>query len=297
MIQYRCLNARGMLFVGVALSLCLGGCGSSGSPSPTAPAASLVVTGVAPLSRELDQSIAVSGSVSAWQEMSLGVELTGIRATDVLVEVGDRVRAGQALLRLDSRTLDVQFRQAEAGVTQAQAALELAKANAARGESLVEQGLISSSDSDKLRADLRSAEAQLITALADRDAAGLRLGFATLSAPDDGIISVRAVQPGQEVSAGGELLRLIRVACRSRRGRSHSRETRCRRGTGGTGWQPDQGPGARCLASRRSGHTHRPPVRRSARARTLARWHVCRGPDTARQSPGPRGAAGICRVP
>ena len=114
------------------------------------------------------------------------------------------------LLRLDSRTLDVQFRQAEASVTQAQAALELAGANAARGDSLVEQGLISSSDSDKLRADLRSAEAQLITAQADRDAARLRLGFATLSAPDDGIISARSVQPGQVVSAGSELLRLIR---------------------------------------------------------------------------------------
>jgi RND family efflux transporter MFP subunit len=199
-----------MLFAGIAASTFLVACGSPNPPSTGAPAASLVVTSVAPVSRELDQSIAVSGSVSAWQEMSLGVELTGIRATEVLVEVGDRVHAGQPLLRLDSRTLDVQFRQAEAGVTQAQAALELARANAARGESLVEQGLISSSDSDKLRADLRGAEAQLITAQADRDAARLRLGFATLSAPDDGIISVRSIQPGQVISAGSELLRLIR---------------------------------------------------------------------------------------
>jgi RND family efflux transporter MFP subunit len=210
MTQYRCLYPWGMLFAGIAASTFLVACGSPSSPSTGAPAASLVVTSVAPVSRELDQSIAVSGSVSAWQEMSLGVELTGTRATEVLVEVGDRVRAGQPLLRLDSRTLDVQFRQAEAGVSQAQAALELAKANAARGESLVEQGLISSSDSDKLRADLRSAEAQLITAQADRDAARLRLGFATLSAPDDGIISVRSIQPGQVISAGSELLRLIR---------------------------------------------------------------------------------------
>lgn len=210
MIQYHCLRSRGRLFAGAALAAFVAACGSAEPPSTGVPAASLVVTTVAPVSRELDRAIAVSGSVSAWQEMSLGVELTGIRATEVLVEVGDRVRAGQPLLKLDNRTLDVQFRQADAGVTQAQAALELAGANAARGESLVEQGLISSSDSDKLRADLRSAEAQLITAQADRDAARLRLGFATLSAPDDGIISARLVQPGQVVSAGGELLRLIR---------------------------------------------------------------------------------------
>lgn len=194
----------------VALAAMVAGCGSTEPTPATTPAPSLVVTTVVPVTREVPLSIVVSGSVSAWQEMSLGVELTGNRATEVLVEVGDRVRAGQPLLRLDNRTLDVQFRQANASVTQAEAALELAQANAARGDSLVEQGLISSSDTDKLRAELRSAEAQLITAQADRDAARLRLGFATLSAPDDGIISARSVQPGQVVSAGNELLRLIR---------------------------------------------------------------------------------------
>lgn len=210
MIQYRCLPLRERLFAGAALTVLIAACGSAESPSSAAVTASLVVTTVAPVNREIDRSIAVSGSVSAWQEMSLGVELTGIRATEVLVEVGDRVRAGQPLLKLDNRTLDVQFRQADASVTQAEAALELARANAARGDSLVGQGLISSSDSDKLRADLRSAEAQLLTAQADRDAARLRLGFATLSAPDEGIISARLIQPGQVVSAGSELLRLIR---------------------------------------------------------------------------------------
>jgi RND family efflux transporter MFP subunit len=210
MIQYRCRRSRRRLFAGISLAAFVAACGSAEQPSTNVPAASLVVTTVVPVSRELDRSISVSGSVSAWQEMSLGVELTGTRATEVLVEVGDRVRAGQPLLKLDNRTLEVQFRQADAGVIQAQASLELARANATRGDSLVEQGLISSSDSDKLRADLRSAEAQLITAQADRDAARLRLGFATLSAPDDGIISARSVQPGQVVSAGSELLRLIR---------------------------------------------------------------------------------------
>ncbi len=210
MIQHYCPHSRRRLFVSVALATLLAACGSAKAPSSTTPAAGLVVTTVAPVTREVARSIAVSGSVSAWQEMSLGVELTGNRVTDVLVEVGDHVRAGQSLLHLDSRTLNVQFRQAEASVTQAQAALELAQANSARGDSLVGQGLISSSDSDKLRADLSSAEAQLVAAQADRDAAKLRLSFATLLAPDDGIISARSVQPGQVVTAGSELLRLIR---------------------------------------------------------------------------------------
>lgn len=190
------------------LAALLAGCGDAPETPPPAP--SLVVTTVSPVRQPMERTIAVSGSVAAWQEMYLGVELTGIRVAEVLVEVGDSVRAGQPLLRLDARTLDVQARQADASVAQAKASLELARSNSERGATLVKEGLISSSNADELRATLTGAEAQLATAEADREAARLRLGFATLRAPDAGIISARAVQPGQIVSAGTDLLRLIR---------------------------------------------------------------------------------------
>lgn len=201
---------RGLQLAILAPVLAISACGS-GVPEPAAAAKpSLVVTTTLPEVREVDRALTVSGSVAAWQEMSLGVELTGIRAAEVLVEVGDQVTAGQPLVRLDTRTLEVQARQAEAGLAQARASLELARANAARGERLVADGLISSSDRDELRATLLNAEAQLSTAEANRDAARLNLGYATLRAPDSGVISARSVQPGQVVSASTELLRMIR---------------------------------------------------------------------------------------
>ncbi len=188
----------------------LAACGLD-APAPTASSsASLVVTTVSAQTRDIVRELVASGSVAAWQEMSLGVELSGIRAAEVLVEVGDVVESDQTLLRLDSRTLQVQARQAEASLAQARAGLELARANANRAESLVEQGLVSTSELDQLRADLLSAKAQLTTAQANLEEARLRLSFATLKAPDAGVISARAVQPGQVVSAGNELLRLIR---------------------------------------------------------------------------------------
>jgi RND family efflux transporter MFP subunit len=54
------------------------------------------------------------------------------------------------------------------------------------------------------------ATARLASAKAQREAVALRLSFAELRAPDDGAISRRDVQPGQVVSSGAELLRLIR---------------------------------------------------------------------------------------
>jgi RND family efflux transporter MFP subunit len=191
------------------LAAVLAACGRGGE-APPAPSASLTVAVANPVTQVLDRSIVVSGSVAAWQEMSLGVELAGIRVAAVLVEVGDAVRRGQPLVRLDARTLEVQARQAEAAVAQAEANLTLAEAESERGKALLEQKLISRSDADELTANLLRARAQLTTAEADRDAARLSLGFATLVAPEPGIISARPVQPGQVVAAGTELLRLIR---------------------------------------------------------------------------------------
>ena len=189
--------------------LSVAACSRSGTTAAP-PMASMTVTVAEAARRSVQREVVASGSVAAWQEMSLGVELSGLRIADVRVEPGAQVVAGQALLELDRRTLDIQARQAEASLAQARASLELARAQAVRGEALLAQNLISSADHDGLRANRSKAEAQLASAEAERDAARLRLGFATLRAPDSGVISARNAQPGQIVSAGTELLRLIR---------------------------------------------------------------------------------------
>jgi RND family efflux transporter MFP subunit len=192
------------------LALALVACGPDEPPAPPGPTAGLVVTTTNAANSEITRDLVASGSVAAWQEMSLGVELAGIRAAEVLVEVGDEVEAGDPLVRLDRRTLEVQARQAEASLAQANASLALARGNARRGESLVDEGLISNSELDQLRADELRAEAELTTAQANLEEARLRLSFATLRAPDAGLISARSVQPGQVITTGTELLRLIR---------------------------------------------------------------------------------------
>ena len=160
--------------------------------------------------RAIERGVLASGPIEAWEEMQLGVELNGLRVTALNVDVGQQVEKGEVLLELDHRTLDAELRQADAALAEAEAGVELAKVNLARGEALLSRKLVSNADWDTLRSGLVQTQARAATARAQRDSAQLRRDFATLRAPDSGIVSKRMVQPGQVVAAGTELMRLIR---------------------------------------------------------------------------------------
>ncbi|SFK92728.1 efflux RND transporter periplasmic adaptor subunit [Lysobacter sp. cf310] len=188
----------------------LAACGGDKEETQASDASALAVSLAQARPQPLARSVLVSGPVSAFEEMQLGVELSGQRVTSLLVDVGQSVRKGQVLLELDHRTLDSELAQAEASLRQAQASLSLAQVSYDRGAKLAAEQLISAGNLDELRATRVQAEAQVATARAGRDAAKLRRDFAELRAPADGVISKRLVQPGQVVAAGNELLRLIR---------------------------------------------------------------------------------------
>ncbi|MFC3716156.1 efflux RND transporter periplasmic adaptor subunit [Luteimonas soli] len=192
------------------LAALLAGCGGSEPAETDAPASTLAVTLAPAQMRPIQRTVVVSGPVAAFEEMQLGVEISGARVTALNVDVGQQVREGEVLLELDHRNLDSELQQAQAALAEAEAGVTLARANLSRGELLAKDKYISASQLDELCAARTQAEARRNTARASRDAAQLRRDFAELRAPADGIISKRLVQPGQVVAAGTELLRLIR---------------------------------------------------------------------------------------
>ena len=197
------------LALALSLALLLGACTKAAEPVQASKPA-LKVTLVHAQQAPISDDISASGTIAAREEVLLGVELTGVRVNAVLVEVGQRVKAGQVLLRLDDRTLQVELIQVRAQAKQAQANLTVAQANAKRGAELRKRGLTSQSDTDQVTAALLNAQAGVELANAALQASELRLSFATLKAPSDGIISARSVQPGSVVAAGTELLRMIK---------------------------------------------------------------------------------------
>lgn len=115
------------------------------------------------------------------------------------VDIGDRVVAGQVLAVISAPETEQAVRELQADVTQARAALELARGNHARAATLVESSLISRetySDRvaarDAAQASLGAAEARLASA---RD----RNGFAVVRAPFAGVVSARNVERGDRV--------------------------------------------------------------------------------------------------
>ena len=147
--------------------------------------------------------------MAAWEEIQIGAELPGVRVEAVLVEVGDTVRKGDIVVRLDTRSAAAQLARSNAAVREAEAALVLAQSRARRTRALAAEALVPAQDVDDVDAAEARARAQVDTARANRDLAQLQVDFAVVRAPEHGMISARSVQPGQMVGTG-ELLRLIR---------------------------------------------------------------------------------------
>jgi RND family efflux transporter MFP subunit len=182
------------------------GDGKSGRPGKPA----LTVSTVRPSTAQLPISIEANGNVAAWQEAIIGSESNGLRLAEVLVNVGDPVRAGQVLARFAGETIAADVAQARASLLEAQANAADAVANAERAKTLQNTGALSVQQINQYLTGAEVAKARVEAARATLSAQQLRQKFVQVVAPDAGIISARAATVGSVVPAGTELFRLIR---------------------------------------------------------------------------------------
>jgi HlyD family secretion protein len=202
---------------------------STRSRAPVAAAAAPAVTARPLETMQVARGVTANGSVYAWQEIVVGPEVGGYRVAAVNVEVGDRVRRGQALVQLAEDMLAAEVASKRANLEQAQASLENAVSAYRRAHSLSGSGVVSQSDLDKLRSEELAARARVEVNKAELQTSELRLRHTRVTAPDDGIISARNVNVGQVAQAGTEMLRLLskgRVEWRAEIPESRMREIR-----------------------------------------------------------------------
>ncbi len=122
---------------------------------------------------------------------------------------GERVKAGDLLVRFEIPTLAADVTTKEADVAQASAKVDTAKAALARTTGLVERGIGAKKDQEAAALELAQAEAALKQAHAAVDAAYVLQGRAVVKARFPGIIAKRWHGAGDLVEAGGTVVRVI----------------------------------------------------------------------------------------
>ena len=170
----------------------------------------LTVSTIRPSQSTLPMSLAANGSVAAWQEALIGTEATGLRLTEVRANVGDVVKKGQVLARFSPAAPQAEVGQARANLLEAQATAADAVANAERARSLQTTGALSASQINQYVTLEKTAMARVDAMKSTLASQQLRLGFANVLAPDDGVISARSATVGAVLGNGAELFRMIR---------------------------------------------------------------------------------------
>lgn len=188
-----------------AASMLLAACGDP--PKPAAPVKSVFVTTVAPSSSA--QTRAFTAVVRARVETDLGFR-TGGKVVERLVEVGDVVKAGQALARLDAADYHLAASAASDQVQAAAVDAQQAASDEARFRRLLADGAVGAADHERQKARADAAAARLDQARRQLEVARNREGYATLVAPYAGVVTALRFERGQVVSEGQPVLSLAR---------------------------------------------------------------------------------------
>ena len=181
---------------------------SSAAPAPAAPAPS------APDAK----AFTTSGPLVAEQQADVGAERDG-RIIEVAVQIGDHVRAGQLLARLDDRMLQAACAAQKARMAAAQAEVrnwkaeqESARADLRRADVLLQEKILSQENwevskykVDETTAQVEHYESEQAAAEADLNATEVQLDQSRVVAPFAGVVGRSSVRLDQQVKAGDAL--------------------------------------------------------------------------------------------
>lgn len=149
--------------------------------------------------------VAIDGNIEARNRASLSTRMMA-RVSAIPVEVGDRVRAGQTLIRLGTEDIAANRAKAEAAVTVATAARDEAARHAARMDTLLAQDAVPLVHRDAAYLGLTQAESQLAMAEASLTEVENASRYATIRAPFDGSVVARHINVGDLAAPGMPLI-------------------------------------------------------------------------------------------
>jgi RND family efflux transporter MFP subunit len=169
------------------------------------------VTVVVPGRQQVARTISSTGTLAARVDMPVGVAGEGGMVSQVLVQPGQWVRAGQTMAVIERSVQAQQAQGLGAQIEVARADARLAQQELDRAQSLVGRGFVSKADVERRIATRDAANARVRLAQAQLGETRARIGRLDIRAPQAGLVLQRNVEPGQVVSSGsGALFRLAR---------------------------------------------------------------------------------------
>ncbi|SPP93007.1 efflux RND transporter periplasmic adaptor subunit [Bradyrhizobium vignae] len=148
-----------------------------------------------------------TGTIGARVESNLGFRVAG-KIVERLVNVGEQVKAGQPLMRIDETDLRLALTAKRNAVAAARATVVQTDADERRYANLVNEGWTSRQRYEQAKAASDTAKAQLAAAEAEAGVAENQATYSVLVADADGTVMQSVGEPGQVVSAGQMVIRL-----------------------------------------------------------------------------------------
>lgn len=201
-VVMRCVRA-GCQVLGLAVVVWVAGCAKQEpAPDPVRAVRTLTVS-----AGTAGGSFDYAGEVKARTESRLSFRVAG-KLVDRPVNLGDRVRAGQVLARLDPQDLKLGQQNAQAAQAAAQANLDLAEADFKRFQELRSQGFISAAEIERRDTTVKAARAQLEQAQAQVAVQSNQAAYAALVADGSGVVTGIDAEPGSVLAAGTPVVRV-----------------------------------------------------------------------------------------
>jgi len=163
--------------------------------------------------REAGVPITLTGRIEAEDEVALAFRIAG-RVLENDLKLGDRVKAGQLVARLEPQNELNVMRAAQAGLVAAQGQLTQAQNHFQRQDTLLKQGWTTRANHDQATQALQTAKAQVDAAEAQLKTAHDLVSFTDLRADAPGVVTAIGPRAGEVVQAGQMIAKLARKSGR-----------------------------------------------------------------------------------
>ncbi|MFP4082176.1 MAG: efflux RND transporter periplasmic adaptor subunit [Candidatus Aminicenantes bacterium] len=149
--------------------------------------------------QRISEKLHYTGIIEPWNKINITPDIAG-KVAKIYVEEGQKVRKGQLLAELDTRTTRLQLEQAQAALAVAEANHKDAQRNMERMERLQQEKAVSDQQYEKIRLAYEAAEAQLQQARASLNLARHNLEVSLMRAPFDGVVASKNADVGDVIN-------------------------------------------------------------------------------------------------